>query len=125
MIRQRLTPGPVLANVLRLRCPRCGLSKLFEGLFRMSACCEHCGLDIRRKPGYYLGSTYVNYGLTTLILVATFVSLRFGLRVPSESLVAPLAAFCVIFPLLFFRHARALWLGMDTLIDQPEDTSGP
>ena len=24
-----------------------------------------------------------------------------------------LAGFCVVFPLCFFRHARALWLAMD------------
>jgi hypothetical protein len=27
-------------------------------------------------------------------------------------------AFCVVFPLWFFRYARSLWLGMDHYVDR-------
>ena len=36
---------------------------------------------------------------------------RFGFT--NQQLAGPLAGFCVVFPLLAFRHARALWLAMD------------
>ena len=33
-------------------------------------------------------------------------------------LLAAFAGFCVLFPMLFFRYARALWLAMDCRFDQ-------
>ena len=87
----------------------------------MTPRCESCGLDIRKNPGYYLGSTYVNYGVTTVLLMVSYISLRFGVGIEREILVPPFVVFLIVFPLGFFRYARALWLAMDTLIDPPED----
>lgn len=102
---------------VRLRCPACGKSKLFRGWFAMHPACEHCGLTYQREPGYFLGSIYFNYGLTTLIVVITFFSLFLGADVSPETMVWPLAAFCFLFPLWFFRYARSLWLGFDHYFD--------
>lgn len=110
---------------VRLRCPACGKSKLFRGWFAMYPACEHCGLTYQREPGYFLGSIYFNYGLTTLIVVITFFSLFLGADVSPETMVWPLAAFCFLFPLWFFRYARSLWLGFDQYFDPTaHQTSG-
>lgn len=86
---------------------------MFTGLFRMHETCPHCGLRFEREPGYFLGSIYINYGLTALITTITYVSLRFGSKFEAKPLAAVLIAFCVIFPTFFFRYARALWLALD------------
>jgi len=48
----------------------------------------------------------------------TYVVLRFGFGWEKESLLPGLLAFCLIFPLVFFRFARSLWLSLDCLIDR-------
>jgi hypothetical protein len=69
----------------------------------MHESCDHCGLRYQREPGYFLGSIYFNYGLTAPI-------------------VWPLALFCLLFPLWFFRYARSLWLGFDHFFDARRET---
>lgn len=102
---------------LRLRCPRCGQGKLFCGIIKMNGACPHCHFKFERPPGFYLGSTYINYGLTAWITTAAFMIGRFRFNIPGSTLVWPLAAFCLIFPPLFFRHARSLWLVLDCQFD--------
>lgn len=102
---------------LRLRCPRCGEGHLFRGLIRMPKRCPVCGLLFDRAPGYYLGSTYINYGATALTTTAVFIIGRIYLHVPTRLLIWPLAIFCLLFPLLMFRHARGLWLALDCQFD--------
>ncbi|MFM7057009.1 MAG: DUF983 domain-containing protein [Planctomycetota bacterium] len=103
---------------LSLRCPLCSTGSLFIGWIRMRKQCDHCGFLFDRGPGYFLGSTYINYGVTTLSTTATYIWLRFGLGVPRNLLVPGLAAFCVIFPLVFFRYSRSLWLSFDCWLDR-------
>src|SRR5687768_16223960 len=86
---------------LRLRCPRCGRGKLFVGWFTMPDKCAECGLDIRREPGFYLGSIYFNYGMTALLVTIAYltaIALGYG-RTPWLLWVA--LGFCVVFPLWF------------------------
>jgi hypothetical protein len=79
--------------------------------------CPACALRFERGPGYFLGSTYINYGLTTLLLTVAYIALHFGAGWSNRELAPLLVGFCVLFPLFFFRYARALWMGMDYLLD--------
>jgi hypothetical protein len=47
----------------------------------------------------------------------------FGFQVPSTPLLWGCLAFCLLFPVWFFRYARSLWLAFDQLFDprQPGD----
>lgn len=114
--------GPIgfwrrVGRSLRLRCPRCGEGRLFSGWFRMPDRCETCGLDLKREPGFYLGSIYVNYGLTALVVTIAFVSAQLTGHGRSPILFWTMGAWCLLFPLWFFRYARSLWLGMDQYVD--------
>ena len=62
----------------RLRCPRCGGSRLFRGWFTMWPECQHCHLPFVREPGFYLGSIYFNYGLTALVVTIAYFAMYFG-----------------------------------------------
>ena len=105
----------------RLRCPRCGGSRLFRGWFTMWPACKACHLPFEREPGFYLGSIYFNYGLTALIVTVAYLAMNFGMEIPQTAVLGSLMAFCVAFPLWFFRYARSLWLGMDQYIDPAAD----
>jgi uncharacterized protein (DUF983 family) len=112
--------GTILGRSLRLRCPRCGGGKLFRSYFRMNAECPQCKLRYERAPGYFLGSMYINYGLTTLLMTVAYVALVFGAGLSNREVLAPLLVFVVLFPVAWFRHARSLWLGMDCYFDRTD-----
>lgn len=109
-----------LVRSLRLRCPRCGEGKLFRNFFVMHAGCAECDLEYEREPGFFLGSIYANYGLTSLISTATYPIATFGLKYPRTQVIWSIVAFIVIFPMWFHRYARSLWLGFDYLVDPRE-----
>lgn len=108
--------GHIMAAA-RMRCPRCGKGRLFLGPFKMHQKCGTCQLDLLREPGFWLGSIYFNYGVTALILVAGYCWGLFGLRMNNDLLLILGGVFAVLFPLLFFRHARSLWLALDQWAD--------
>jgi uncharacterized protein (DUF983 family) len=114
----------LFSRALHLRCPCCGEGPLFLGWFRMHERCSECQLKYERSPGYFLGSTYINYGQTSLIMSAAYLILYFGYNVPKEWLAPPLAAFCVLWPLFWFRYARALFLAFDLCFDASESEDG-
>jgi hypothetical protein len=85
----------------------------------MNLSCSECGLNFHREPGFYLGSIYVNYGLTA-VLTTILYFWGFSRGVPDNWLLGGLAVFCVAFPLTIFRHARAVWLAFDQHWDPQE-----
>jgi uncharacterized protein (DUF983 family) len=102
-----------MSRGLRLRCPKCGQTPIFRGWFSMDERCAECGRRFNRAPGYLLGSIYINYGLTALLVVVAYFSLYFGEVLSSDQLLVVLTAFILVFPLWFFRYARSLWIAFD------------
>lgn len=88
--------------------------------------CEHCHLKYEQEPGYFLGSSYINYALTAGFTAVTYIWLHFFVGIKRDTLIIPAAIFCVVFPILFFRYARAFWLGMDKWLETfgPQDIPG-
>jgi len=104
-------------RAVRLRCPYCGSGRLFRGWFTMHEQCEKCGVSLAREPGFYLGSIYFNYGLTSLVVAITYPLLLFNRVAGDKLLLRCSLAFVIVFPILFFRFARSLWLGFDQFVD--------
>ena len=117
------TIGTLWSRALRLRCPRCGEGPLFAGWFQMHERCSACRLKFERSPGYFLGSTYFNYGQTALMTTAVYVILVFGWGIPKQWVAPPLAVYCVLWPLFWFRYARAFWLAFDCFFDATDFSS--
>src|SRR5213082_1467640 len=103
----------LLGRALRCRCPLCGQGKLFRGWLWMNNQCPHCGATFEREPGFFLGSIYVNYGLTALIMTIAYPLLLFVWGVPETPLLIGAVTFTVIFPILIFPWARSIWLGFE------------
>lgn len=120
MIDPPLTLSLLLRRALRLRCPVCGVGRIYSGYAAMAARCSDCRYGFERESGYFLGSIYFNYGLTGGLVMVTLLSLQFGAHASEwvqAAIVLPLA---VLFPLLFFRFARSLWMAMDLCFDGPK-----
>jgi hypothetical protein len=82
--------------------------------------CPHCEVKFEREPGFFLGSIYINYGLTALIVAIAYPLLLFVWNLPERQLLLGAVAFTVIFPILIFPWARSLWLGFDQWHDPRE-----
>lgn len=108
-------------RAIRLRCPFCGIGRVFRGWFVTEPNCPHCGRKIEREPGFFLGSIYFNYGLTALITAIAYPVLMFGYQVNDTQLQIGMLIFAVLFPMWFFRYARSLWLGFDQFADPRRD----
>src|SRR5262245_11384205 len=113
----------LLGRALRLRCPLCGQGKLFRRWLRMHEKCPHCGVKFEREPGFFLGSIYINYGLTALIVAIAYPLLLFVGNVPEKPLLIGAVAFTVGFPILLFPWARSLWLAFDQWYDRRQSES--
>jgi uncharacterized protein (DUF983 family) len=107
----------LIARGFRLRCPKCGIGRIFRGLFTMNESCSHCGRPFDRGPGFFLGSIYFNYGITALLVIVMYFTFFFTEILTDRQTLWTLTAFGVLFPLWFFRYARALWLAFDELWD--------
>ena len=107
----------LVARAIRLRCPGCGRGKIFRGWFTMHEACPHCGRPFQRGPGFFLGSIYFNYGVTALLVTVMYFAFFFGEVLTDRQLLVVTLAFALVFPLWFFRYARALWVAFDELWD--------
>jgi uncharacterized protein (DUF983 family) len=110
----------ILWRSLRLRCPACGRGRQFRTLFKMNEACSVCGFRFEREQGYFIGSIYINYLTTGLIMIAGCFSLWgfAGIEIGPQLLWWTL--FGLGFPLLFFRHARSLFMAVDLILFPPE-----
>ena len=129
--------GTNLGRAFRLVCPRCGGGRLFRGWFRMHDGCPSCGLSFAREPGFYLGSIYVNYGVTVVVTGGLYAALVLAAGLSHETALAVCVAVAVLLPLAFFRHARSLLLALDSSVNRqdaadhgsaaarPDGTAGP
>ena len=100
----------MLGSGLRLRCPRCGIGKLYAKPFKMYDHCANCNLKFEREQGYFVGAMYINYGATVGIAVPGYLLLDVFTGTTINQQLALWLPFAVMFPLLFFHHARSLWL---------------
>ncbi|MCA9267875.1 MAG: DUF983 domain-containing protein [Planctomycetales bacterium] len=115
----------IFGRSVRLRCPVCGRGKLFCGALKMHQRCPECDADFHREEGFFLGSIYLNYGLTTLIVAVGYPALLFSGTLSNDALLWIALAVVLVVPLLFFRHARSLWLGFDQFWDpRPGEIGG-
>jgi hypothetical protein len=86
---------------------------MFRGWFAMNESCAVCGRRFHRDSGYLLGSIYFNYGVTAMIVVVAYFAMFFGDVLPNIGRLITLSLFATLFPIWFFRYARALWMAFD------------
>lgn len=112
------TRGQAFQRAVRLRCPWCGIGRLFRGRFRMHDACPHCGRVFAPEPGFYLGSIYINYGVTVIVTGLLYAGLVLGLGTPQRVALPTCLAVAVLFPVWFFRYARSLLVALDSSVNR-------
>jgi len=91
--------------------------------------CAVCGLRFEREQGYFMGAMYINYGVTVVLALLGSFALEAWTQPSLTSQLVLWVGFGTVFPVLFFRYARGVWLGFDYLCDpgaaaEPENRSG-
>ena len=124
MKRDARTIVSTLARCLRLQCPVCGRASIYQRPFNVRHQCELCGAIFKREEGFFVGAIMANVVATEMFILITYFALlltKFG----DQWILTILFVIAVGFPLTFYHHAWALWLGMDHLIEGlPNAASG-
>jgi uncharacterized protein (DUF983 family) len=118
--------GVFLNRALRLRCPECGITRLFKPLrqtrtlhdwFTPLAGCPHCNFSYEREQGYFLmaiwGIQYfivAGFGLALGLLLMNVLN---DMRLILAITVIP----TVILGFIFIRHAKSFYLAIDHFLD--------
>jgi uncharacterized protein (DUF983 family) len=115
----------ILRRGLRLRCPRCGGTRLFPrgAWFTMAGQCALCGLLFERAQGYFVGAIYLNYAATTLLVVTGYLLLWKFTALSTTQQFMIWVPVVLVFPLWFFRLSRSLWLALEYAVN-PGPESG-
>jgi uncharacterized protein (DUF983 family) len=106
----------LLKRTILLRCPRCGRGKQFKSWFTMYERCSYCSWHFEREEGYWTGAMAVNLVVAELLIAAAVIPLA-AMQTPYLPLFAIGLPCTVLLPLLFFRHSRSFWMGLDFLIN--------
>lgn len=105
-----------LWRCLKLQCPVCGRDSVVSRPFHIKERCSACQATFKREEGFFVGAIMANVLATeATILIAYFVSLF--LISNEQTMLTMLFIVGVTFPLVFYHHSWALWLGMDHLIE--------
>jgi uncharacterized protein (DUF983 family) len=111
----------LLIRGLKLRCPECGKSSIYQSTISVKHHCPTCGLIFKREQGYFIGAVYFNVIATeSLLFIALLIS--FVIAPTAEAIVnRALLVLAVVLPVLFFRHSRSLWLCFDHFFDPMQE----
>jgi uncharacterized protein (DUF983 family) len=76
-----------------------------------------------REQGYFVGAMYVNYALTAGLGLGGVILLDqlVGLSLTQQLLLA--VPVMLLAPILFFRHARSFWLGLEYFVSSLDQRS--
>jgi ABC-2 type transport system ATP-binding protein len=96
---------------------------MFRGLFRMRPECLTCGLKFEREQGYFLGAIYINYAATVVCMLVGFFVLDYFVKLSLTYQIVVWSSFGVVFPMMFFRYSRSLWLCLDYIFSPVEENT--
>lgn len=97
---------------LLLRCPRCHIGRMSQGLLATRDRCPHCGAEFEPEEGDFIGAMLVAYSITAVLivigiyLVAVFTDLSARAQLYLWSVVGTL------FLALTYRNMKGAWVGI-------------
>src|SRR2546423_84659 len=105
-----------LLRSLRLRCPVCGLSSIFQRPFKVRHHCPSCGALFQREEGFFVGAITINVVTTELIILVLYLVCL--LTIGNYQLILTVLFIAgLLFPVAFYHHSWSIWLSLDHLIE--------
>ena len=123
--------GNKLYSILWHKCPKCHEGDLyptslwtFSKLFTMKDKCDHCGQPYVLEPGFYWGSMYISYMLSSGLMLTTFAILYFIFDLSVTYTFVGIIAIAAVFYGLIFRLARSVWINIYVHYDESKAKKG-
>jgi uncharacterized protein (DUF983 family) len=107
----------VLKRCLRLLCPACGESRIVTRPFHIRHHCPNCLALYKREDGFFVGAILANVVTTELVILVVCFFFLLIIGTSYESVLGILFAMAIIFPVGFYHHSWALWLGFDYIVE--------
>ena len=101
----------LLIDGLLCRCPRCHRGPIFARGFTVREACVVCGLPFESASGEVTGGMGISISLTLLIVIVAAGIGGFNESIPLPLFFAVMGAITILFPIVFYRPSRALWIG--------------
>ena len=117
MKRDPRTIAATLRRCLKLRCPACGNSSIVVRPFNLKYRCAFCGVIFKREEGFFVGAIMANVVATEVFILVIYLSCILFTNLSDRAMLSILFVVGIAFPLAFYHHAWALWLGLDHLIE--------
>jgi uncharacterized protein (DUF983 family) len=95
-----------------LRCPQCQRGAMFAHGFTINPTCQYCGLRFEHASGEITGGMGISITATLLPVMTIALVLGLDPAVPLLPLLIGLGGFAIIFPIIFYRSARGIWIGL-------------
>jgi uncharacterized protein (DUF983 family) len=107
----------VLQRCLTLRCPVCGETSIAERPFHIRHHCPVCLSLYKREDGFFVGAILANVVITELVILVFCFFCLLVLGADYEKVLVVLFIVALVFPVGFYHHSWALWLGFDYLVE--------
>ena len=109
--------GTFWYSVVKQKCPRCQEGDLFvsnnwyslKNIGALPDHCPVCGQDYKMEDGFFLGATYVSYGLTIAATVPLLAAAYFLFGLEYMQLLPALVVILIIIMPPVLRLSRSIW----------------
>ncbi len=85
----------------------------------MRESCDKCAFHYEREYGYFVGSIYLNYGPTAIVLTTLFFCVATFFGVGLDRQWPFLLTVAIALPIFLHRYARLFWLALDLRFNPP------
>jgi uncharacterized protein (DUF983 family) len=102
----------VWSAAAKLRCPLCEEGVLFAEGLKMYETCPQCGVRFERADGESTGAMMLLSMVTTMIVLVGGYMTEMVLHWPLDLQLLLWVGVASLFPRLFYRNARGLWVAL-------------
>ncbi|HZI46475.1 MAG TPA: hypothetical protein VFD75_01695 [Pyrinomonadaceae bacterium] len=88
--------------------------------------CDDCDAIFKREEGFFVGAIMANVVATEIFILIAYLACLTLTNFGDSTILTILFVMAIAFPLAFYHHAWALWLGIDHLVEGlPKASGGP
>lgn len=106
----------MIKSIITNSCPACLKGKIFFPLFsspfKMHSSCSNCSFKYEKEPGFFWGSMYVSYAISSFLFLSYSFSAVFLFDFSITKTFFTLLFIMLFFVPLIFRFSRILWINL-------------
>ena len=116
----------ILYSVATNTCAHCHKGKVFEGKnpysfsngLKMKDACSECGIKYEKEPGFFYGSLYVSYALSSGMFIVLYLSDALWIHMDTALLLTLIVVLILGLYPVTYRLGRLFWMNFFTRYDK-------